>query len=187
VGQQLAVAGTHPDTREHPASAVAFGITAATIIWKNYTEPTGRPLRLPDCPGRQGYFHCFSLLFGRVVQRGGTLRIVVVNIVPLFAVALSRGIVVRSSPMALTLDEDEILSAAIAGVSKVAELVATVPAEERTRALEAAEKSYLETAHNLGYQDADAQQWASAVMSRLRIEEDSYRLRMLASPPTSPS
>ncbi len=49
--------------------------------------------------------------------------------------------------MTLTLDEDEILSAAIAGVSKVAELIATVPAEERTRALEAAEKSYLETAH----------------------------------------
>ena len=69
--------------------------------------------------------------------------------------------------MTLTLDEDEILSAAIAGVSKVAELIATVPAEERTRALEAAEKSYLETAHNLGYQDADAQQWASALMSRL--------------------
>ena len=109
------------------------------------------------------------------------------TIVPLFAVALSRGIVVRSSPMTLTLDEDEILSAAIAGVSKVAELIATVPAEERTRALEAAEKSYLETAHNLGYQDADAQQWASAVMSRLRIEEDSYKLRMLTSPPTSPS
>ena len=42
--------------------------------------------------------------------------------------------------MTLTLDEDEILSAAIAGVSKVAELIATVPAEERTRALEAAEK-----------------------------------------------
>ena len=89
--------------------------------------------------------------------------------------------------MTLTLDEDEILSAAIAGVSKVAELIATVPAEERTRALEAAEKSYLETAHNLGYQDADAQQWASAVMSRLRIEEDSYKLRVLTSPPTSPS
>ena len=89
--------------------------------------------------------------------------------------------------MTLTLDEDEILSAAIAGVSKVAELIATVPAEERTRALEAAEKSYLETAHNLGYQDADAQQWASVVMSRLRIEEDSYKLRMLTPPPTSPS
>ena len=89
--------------------------------------------------------------------------------------------------MTLNLDEDDILSAAIAGVPRVAELIATVPAEERTRALEAAEKSYLETAHALGYQDADAQQWASAVTSRLRLEEDSYELQMLGSPPTSPS
>jgi len=89
--------------------------------------------------------------------------------------------------MTLTLDEDEVLSAAIAGVPRVAEIIATIPAEERTRALEAAEKSYLETAHTLGYQDADAQQWASAVMSRLRIEEDSCKLQMLTSPPTSPN
>jgi hypothetical protein len=89
--------------------------------------------------------------------------------------------------MTLTLDEDEILSAAIAGVPRVAELIAMVPAEDRSRALLAAEKSYLETAHTLGYQDADAQQWASTVMSRLQIEEDSYKLRMLTSPPTSPN
>ena len=57
--------------------------------------------------------------------------------------------------MTLTLDEDEILSAAIAGVPRVAELIATVPAEDRSRALEAAGKSYLETAHTLGYQDKD--------------------------------
>ena len=38
---------------------------------------------------------------------------------------------------------------------------------------------------HLGYQDADAS--ASAVMSRLRIEEDSHKLRMLTSPQTSPS
>jgi hypothetical protein len=89
--------------------------------------------------------------------------------------------------MTLTLDEDEVFSAAIAGVPRVAEIIATVAAEERTRALEAAEKSYLETARALGYQDADAQRWVSAVMSRLRMEEDSYKLRMLTSPPTSPS
>ena len=89
--------------------------------------------------------------------------------------------------MTLTLDEDKVLSAAIAGVPRVAEIIATVAAEERTRALEAAEKSYLETARTLGYQDADAQQWASAVMSRLLIEENTYKLRMLTSPPTSPS
>ena len=52
--------------------------------------------------------------------------------------------------MTLTLDEDEILSAAIAGVPRVAELIATVSAENRSLALEAAEKSYLKTAHTLG-------------------------------------
>jgi hypothetical protein len=88
--------------------------------------------------------------------------------------------------MALTLEEDEVFSAAIAGIPKIVELIATVPDENRSRVLEAAEKSYLNTAHSLGYQDADAQQWASAVMSRLLIEENTYKLRMLTSPPTSP-
>lgn len=88
--------------------------------------------------------------------------------------------------MTVTPDEDDVLSAAIAGVPRIAEFISTVPAEERPRALEAAEKSYLETAHTLGYEDADAQQWASTVMSRLRVEEDSHKLRLL-SPPTSPS
>jgi hypothetical protein len=89
--------------------------------------------------------------------------------------------------MASIVEEDEVLSEAIAGVPRVAELIATVPDENRSRALEAAEKSYLQTAHTLGYQDADAQQWASAVMSRLLIEENNCKLRMLTSPPTSPS
>jgi hypothetical protein len=88
--------------------------------------------------------------------------------------------------MALTLEEDEVFSAAIAGIPKIVELIATVPGENRSRVLEAAEKSYINTAHSLGYQDADAQQWASAVMSRLLIEENTYKLRMLTSPPTSP-
>src|SRR5437588_10534336 len=79
--------------------------------------------------------------------------------------ALVGSVVGRSSPMTITLDEDEVLSAAITGVWRVAELIATVPAENRSRALQAAEKSYLETAHTLGYQDAHAQRWASAVMS----------------------
>ena len=89
--------------------------------------------------------------------------------------------------MTLTLDEDEILSAAIAGVPRVAELIAMVPAEDRSRALQAAEKSYLETAHTLGYQEDAARQWVSTVMSRLQIEEDSHKLRMITSAPTAPS
>jgi hypothetical protein len=81
--------------------------------------------------------------------------------------------------MALTLEEDEVFSAAIAGIPRVAELIATVPDEDRSRVLEAAEKSYINTAHSLGYEGSDAQQWASALMTRLLIEENSYKLRML--------
>jgi hypothetical protein len=87
--------------------------------------------------------------------------------------------------MALIREEDEVFSAAIGGIPRVAELIATVPDEDRYRVFEAAEK--INTAHSLGYEDVDAQQWASAVMSRLLVEENSYKLRMLASLPTSPS
>ena len=81
--------------------------------------------------------------------------------------------------MILTQHEDEVLSVAIGGVSRVAELLATIPAGDRSRALEAAEKSYLQTAHALGYKDVEAELWASEIMWRLQME--------LASPPTSPS
>ena len=87
--------------------------------------------------------------------------------------------------MTLTLDEDEILSAAIAGVSKVAEVIATVPAEERTRALEAAKRATSKP--RTSGLPRRRRSCASAVMSRLRIEEDSHKLRMLTSPQTSPS
>jgi hypothetical protein len=73
--------------------------------------------------------------------------------------------------MTFNLEGDEALSAAIAGLPKIAELIAAVPTEDRARALEAAEKSYMQTALNLGYDDAGAQQWASTVMLRLRLGE----------------
>ena len=69
------------------------------------------------------------------------------------------------------LGEDEVFSAAVAGLPKVAELIATFPVEDRMRALEAAERSYLETARGLGYQEGDALQWAAAVMFRLRLTQ----------------
>ena len=52
----------------------------------------------------------------------------------------------------------------------MAELLATIPAEDRSHTLEAAEKSYLQTAHALGYKDAEAELWASEIMWRLRME-----------------
>jgi hypothetical protein len=89
--------------------------------------------------------------------------------------------------MTFIMSDDEVLSVAIAGVPKVAEFIAGVPMEHRSRALDAAEQSYLQTAHALGYQDVEAQQWVSAVMARLRLDESDYKLRMFVSPPTSPS
>jgi len=69
------------------------------------------------------------------------------------------------------LGKDEVFSLAIAGLPRVAELVATFSSEDRKRALEAAEQSYLETARGLGYQETDALQWAGAVMFRLRLTQ----------------
>lgn len=73
--------------------------------------------------------------------------------------------------MSFDLEGDELLSAAIAGLPKVAELIAAVPAGDRVRALEAAQKSYVQSALVLGYEDVDARQWASAIMMRLRLAE----------------
>jgi hypothetical protein len=70
--------------------------------------------------------------------------------------------------MGSDLESDEVLSAAISGIPKVAELIALMPAEDQSRALEAAEKSYLQTARSLGYEGAEAQEWVAAVMIRLR-------------------
>ena len=60
--------------------------------------------------------------------------------------------------MSVELGKDEVFSAAVEGLPKVAELIATFPVEDRGRALEAAEQSYLDTARELGYPEADARQ-----------------------------
>jgi len=71
--------------------------------------------------------------------------------------------------MALDLENDEVFSAAIEGIPKVVELIASVPEAKRSFALAAAEQSYLQTARILGYEKGDAQDWASAVMFQLEI------------------
>jgi hypothetical protein len=67
--------------------------------------------------------------------------------------------------MALDLEKDEVFSAAIKGLPKIVELIATAPEEKRFLAWCAARQSYLQTAHILGYEENDAQEWASAVMT----------------------
>ena len=71
--------------------------------------------------------------------------------------------------MALDLENDEVFSAAIEGLPKIVELMATVPEAKRSLALEAAQQSYLQTAKAIGYEESDAERWASTVMSLLEI------------------
>ena len=59
------------------------------------------------------------------------------------------------------LENDEVFSAAIKGLPKVVQLIAVVPEEKRS--------PYLRTARELGYEESDAHQWASMVMSLLEI------------------
>jgi hypothetical protein len=63
------------------------------------------------------------------------------------------------------LEKDEAFSAAVNGLPKIVELITAAPEEKRSLALAAAHQTYLRTAQELGYDESDAQQWASAVMS----------------------
>lgn len=67
-------------------------------------------------------------------------------------------------------EKEEILETAIAGIPRIAQLLASLPADDRTRALDAAKRSYLKTVHDLGYAEAAAQKWVFAVMRCLRTE-----------------
>jgi hypothetical protein len=67
---------------------------------------------------------------------------------------------------------DQVLSAAISGIPKVAKRIALIPAQGQPRALEAAEKSHLQTAYRLGYEGAEADEWAYTVMVLLRAQTD---------------
>jgi hypothetical protein len=66
--------------------------------------------------------------------------------------------------------DEEVLELAIAGLSRVAQAITSMPADDRARALEAAERSYCETAVGLGCTDGEAQAWAATVMASLRAE-----------------
>ena len=72
--------------------------------------------------------------------------------------------------MASSLKREEVLESAIGGISRVAEAIAAIRSEDRAKALDAAERSYRQTALDLGYREAVAQEWTAAVMFRLRTE-----------------
>jgi len=67
-------------------------------------------------------------------------------------------------------EQEEILEAAVAGIPRVAQAIAEIPTEHRTKALGAAERSYRQTVQELGYEEGPIQSWVSAVMLRLQTE-----------------
>jgi hypothetical protein len=78
--------------------------------------------------------------------------------------------------MASNLEESEILKEAIAGIPKVAQAIAALPAAKRSKAFDAARQSYLQTLHDLGHTEAASQDWVATVMFQLRLEERKERL-----------
>jgi hypothetical protein len=67
-------------------------------------------------------------------------------------------------------ETEEILQGAVSGVARVALAIAAIPTEHRKQALLAAERSYLQSTLALGYGEAAARKWVSAVMLRLQVE-----------------
>jgi hypothetical protein len=84
----------------------------------------------------------------------------------------NRGIIDRhlcaDFPMASSSEEAKVLEAAVAGIPKIAEIIAFMPVENRASAFDAAERTYLQIAKDLGGAEELAQKWASAVMVELR-------------------
>ena len=63
--------------------------------------------------------------------------------------------------------QDKICSNVVTGLRQVAEVIAGLSEARRSTALNAAARSYLNIARQLGYSEQDAQQWASAAMEQL--------------------
>ena len=61
----------------------------------------------------------------------------------------------------------EVFSAVVEGIPRVVELIMTFPPEKHRAALLAAQQSYLQTARTLGYQETEARQWVSIIISML--------------------
>jgi hypothetical protein len=85
--------------------------------------------------------------------------------------------------MAFTLEAESILQAAVAGIPRVARTIVEIPIALCERALEAVARSCQQTVRELSHHtEADAQNWVSAVMLRLRNEVAEQRKKLAFSP-----
>jgi hypothetical protein len=57
----------------------------------------------------------------------------------------------------------------ISGAARVLDLIATVPEAKRALAWSAARQSYVQTARTLGYNEHDADEYASEIIFRLQV------------------
>jgi len=78
--------------------------------------------------------------------------------------------------MASSSEVADILKLAVAGIPKVAQKIASVSAERRAIAFDAVERSYLQTARDLGGAEAASRMWVSAMMFQLRANVDELAL-----------
>lgn len=62
----------------------------------------------------------------------------------------------------------EALQGVINGLSRVAEAIAAIPANQRSKAMTAVEAVYRQSALELGYSDSEARDWVTAIMFSLR-------------------
>jgi hypothetical protein len=72
--------------------------------------------------------------------------------------------------MASISEEEKILEAAVTGIPRVAEAVASIPEKARPKALAAVESTYRQTMLDLGYEERPAESWVSAMMLRLQAK-----------------
>ena len=81
--------------------------------------------------------------------------------------------------MALNDQENaEFFSAVVEGIPKVVELITSLPREKHPAALLVARQRYLQMAGTHGYQETEAQQWASMIISML---ENAIWLKFISS------
>ena len=80
--------------------------------------------------------------------------------------------------MAFSSESERILEQAVAGIPRIAKVIAGYPVESR-EGVELAERRYQQTVCDLGYAEADAQGWISVVMFRLRRKVAEFSTKKL--------
>jgi DNA-directed RNA polymerase specialized sigma24 family protein len=78
--------------------------------------------------------------------------------------------------MTLGSEEENFLVVAVAAIPRIAEIIASFPAEHREGALEVAERRYIEAARDFGCTEVAARTRVSEVMHNLRTQVDRQRI-----------